>query len=205
MSSWFIWLLVGLGVGSVAVRRPAAAAGLVTLQTLLVGAGAVAAAPGRPHEFAVASALLMTKGLIVSLLVVVAILRTPEARPHPERSGLASRLGAAIALVLILVAVIPDVGLDPPAAEDGSVAMVAAALAMVLTRRATVFAVLAFLAAENGIAVAAVAVAGAFPLVVELGIAFDLVVLVAVAAVLQRRILSVFGTTDSGALREIRD
>ena len=72
----------------------------------------------------------------------------------------------------------------------------AAGFALVLLRRPTAFAVLAFLIAENGVAVAALSVGGGLPLVVELGAAFDVVVVIAVAAVLQRRILAVFGTTD---------
>jgi hydrogenase-4 component E len=47
-------------------------------------------------------------------------------------------------------------------------------------------------------------VTGGMPLIVELGIAFDLVLLIAVAAVFQRRILSAFGTTDTDVLRGMR-
>jgi hydrogenase-4 component E len=109
-----------------------------------------------------------------------------------------------VALVLTVVALVPAYGLESRAAENAAAAMLATGLALVLVRRATLFAVLAFLIAENGIAVAAVSVDGALPLVVELGIAFDLVLLIAVAAVFQRRILSAFGTTDSAALRSMR-
>jgi hydrogenase-4 component E len=204
VSGWLVWLLVGLGLGAVAARRPAAAAASVTAQTLLVGVGALAMAPGRSGEAAVAAALLMLKALVVSAIVAVAIARTREARPHEEGPGLFLRLGGAVALVLTVVALVPAYGLESRAAENAAAAMLATGLALVLVRRATLFAVLAFLIAENGIAVAAVSVDGALPLVVELGIAFDLVLLIAVAAVFQRRILSAFGTTDSAALRSMR-
>lgn len=204
MSTALVWLLVATGLGAVAARRPAAAAVLVTSQTLLVGVGAVAAASGRPPEFSVAAALLVLKAVVVSAIVAVAIARTREARPHAGEHGLLVRLGAAAGLALAVAALVPRFGLESAAAEKGAAALLAIGLALVLVRRPTIFAVLAFLIAENGIAVAAVSVTGALPLVVELGIAFDLVVLIAVAAVFQRRILDAFGTTDTSVLRSAR-
>lgn len=204
MSGWLVWLLVGLGFGAVAARRPAPAAVLVTAQTLLVGAGALAMAPGRSGEFAVAAVLLVVKALAVSGIVAVAIRRTREERPHGDGAGLPARLGGTLALVLAVVALVPEYGLETREAESAAAALLAIGLAMVLARRATLFAVLAFLVAENGIAVAAVSVSGGMPLIVELGIAFDLVLLIAVAAVFQRRILSAFGTTDTDVLRGMR-
>lgn len=204
MSGWFVWMLVGLGLGAVVARRPAVAAALVAGQTLLVGAGALAVAPGRPAEYASAAALLLVKALIVTAIVAVGISRGGESRPHEDEPGLLGRLGGAVALVLLMVELVPAFGLESRQLENAAVAMLATGLALALARRATLFAVLAFLVAENGIAVAAVSVSGGLPLVVELGIAFDLVLLIAVAAVFQRRILSAFGTTDSDALRGIR-
>jgi len=204
VSGWFVWMLVGLGFGAVAARRPAAAAALVAGQTLLVGVGALVIAPGRSGEFIAAAALLMVKALLVTAIVAIGIARGGESRPHEDEPGLLVRLGGAVAMALVLVELLPVYGLESRALENASAAMLATGLALVLVRRATLFAVLAFLVAENGIAVAAVSVSGGLPLVVELGIAFDLVLLIAVAAVFQRRILSAFGTTDSDALRGMR-
>jgi len=203
VTAWVVWLLVGLGFGAVAARRPIAAA-LVTTQTVLVGVAALAMAPGRSGEFAVAAGLLLLKAILVGAIVAVGILRTSETRPHEEESGFLIRVGGTVAFALTMAALIPSYGLESRAAENAAAAMLATGLALALVRRATVFAVLAFLVAENGIAVAAVSVSGGLPLVVELGTAFDLVLLIAVAAVFQRRILSAFGTTDSDVLRGIR-
>lgn len=203
MSGWLVWLLLGLGFGAVAARRPVAAA-LVTAQTVLVGVGALAMASGRSGAFAVAAGLLLLKAILVGAIVAVGIYRTSETRPHEEETGFLVRVGGAVALALIMAALIPSYGLESRAAENAAAALLATGLALALVRRATVFAVLAFLVAENGIAVAAVSVSGGLPLVVELGTAFDLVLLIAVAAVFQRRILSAFGTTDSDVLRGIR-
>jgi hydrogenase-4 component E len=204
MSAIVLWLLVGLGFGAVATRRPTAAAVMVSAQTLLVGVAALAMAPGRSTGFAVAGALLLAKALMVSAIVAIVIVRSREARPLEDASGLLVRTGGALALVLAVVALVPAVGLDSAEAEAASAALVAIGLALALGRRATLFAVLALLVVENGIAVAAVSVPGGLSLIVELGIAFDLVLLVAVAAVFQRRILDAFGTTDSDVLRGMR-
>ncbi len=203
MSEAVLWLLVALGFLAVAARAPVAAA-LVTAQTVLVGAAALAMAPGRSAEFAVAAALLMVKAIVVGAIVVAGIRHSAEARPHQEETGLLVRVGGTVAFALAMAALIPAFGLESRAAEDAAAALFATGLALALARRATLFAVLAFLVAENGIAVAAVSVGGGLPLVVELGVAFDLVLLIAVAAVFQRRILSAFGTTDSDVLRGIR-
>ena len=43
------------------------------------------------------------------------------------------------------------------------------------------------------------------PTVVELGVIFDLAIIVAVAVTFQSRILGAFGTTDAEAMRGLRD
>jgi hydrogenase-4 component E len=203
VSGGVLWLLVALGLAAVAARPPVAAA-LVTVQTVLVAVAALAMTPGRSAEFAVAAVLLMVKAVVVGAIVGVGIRRSAESRPHREATGILVRVGGAAAFALLVVALLPPFGLESRAAEDAAAALLATGLALALVRRATVFAVLAFLVAENGIAVAAVSVRGGLPLVVELGVAFDLVLLIAVAAVFQRRILSAFGTSDSDVLRGIR-
>ncbi|WP_217914668.1 hypothetical protein [Miltoncostaea marina] len=204
MSAWLLALVTLAGLAAVAARRPLPAAALVAAQTLLVGAGALAAAPGSAHGTA-AAAMLLLKGVAVSGITLAAVHRVREPRPHDDEPAMLARLGAALALVLVVVALVPEFGLDDRAAERTAAALVATGLALVLLRRATLFAVLAVLVAENGVAVAAVTAGGVLPLVVEAGIAFDLVALVAVAAIMQRRIVAAFGTSDSSALRGVRD
>jgi hydrogenase-4 component E len=107
--------------------------------------------------------------------------------------------------VLAVAGLLPAVGLETRSAEQAAISLVAVGVALVLLRRATIFQVLGLLVAENGLAVAAVAVSGGLPLVIELGVAFDLVVVVAVAALFHERIFGVFGTTDTVALRGLRE
>lgn len=205
MTEALLATLVILGMGAVVARQPAIGAVLVTVQTLLVGVGALAVAPGRSAEFLVAAMLLTLRAVLVAAITLAAVSRIRESAPHDGLLGPSARLCGALGLVLAMVALVPTFGLDSAAAEHSAVALVAIALALVLLRRAALFAALAFLVADNGIAVAAVAAPGAVPLVIELGVAFDLVLLIAVAAVFQGRILRAFGTTDTGVLRGVRD
>jgi hydrogenase-4 component E len=99
----------------------------------------------------------------------------------------------------------PEFGLATRAAEQASVGMLAIGIATIVARRQTVFHLLGLVVAENGIALAAVAVPGGLPLLIELGVAFDLVVVITVATAFHRRIFSEFGTGDTAVLRGLRD
>lgn len=205
MSTWVVWLLSGLGVAAVVARRRSVTVFLVTAQMLGVGVAAAALAPGRSAEFALAAGILCAKAVLVAPVLAAGVSRTRQLRPVRDETSPLLRLAATVALVLAVVGLMPAFGLEPAAAEDGAMAMVAIGLAMLVLRRAALFQVLALLVAENGIALAAVSVSGGLPVVVELGVAFDLVVLVLVAAVFHERIFRSFGTTDTAALGDLNE
>lgn len=205
MTPWVVWVLTGLGLAAAVVRRRSVAAGLVAAETLGVAAGAVALIPGRSSEFAVAAAILFLKGLVVAPLLWFAVARTRELRPVRDDAPPLLRLGVTLTFMLVVAGLLPAFDLETTAAGTGAAAMVAVGLAMIVVRRAAIFQVLALLIAENGVAVAAVSVRGGLPVVIELGVAFDAVLLVMVAVVFHQRIFSSFGTTDTLVLGELRD
>jgi hydrogenase-4 component E len=194
-----------MGIAAVVARRRSVAAALVGAQTLAVGVAALALVPGRSAGFAAAAIALVVKALVVSVILWLAVTRTRGGRPMRDEAAPLARLGGTVAGVLAVVGLLPTVGLETRSAEQAAIALVAVGVALVLLRRATIFQVLGLLVAENGLAVAAVAVSGGLPLVIELGVAFDLVVVVAVAAAFHERIFGVFGTTDTAALRGLRE
>jgi len=204
VSTWLVWLLSGLGVAAVVARRRSLSVILVSAQMLAVGAAAAALAPGRSAEFAVAAGILCAKAVVVAPALVLGVSRTRQLRPVRDQTTPLLRLALTVALVLVMVGLVPGFGLEAGAADDGAVAMVAIGLAMLVLRRATLFQLLALLVAENGVAVAAVSVSGGLPVVIELGVAFDLVMLVLVAAVFHERIFRSFGTTDTAVLEDLR-
>jgi hydrogenase-4 component E len=87
-----------------------------------------------------------------------------------------------------------------------------AALAVVLigffvlvTRRRALSQVVGFLVLDNGITATAFLAASGVPLIVELGVSFDLLLVVLVLQVLTTRLRTAFGSTDLDELRELRD
>lgn len=205
MTTVLIWVIVALGLGCVVMRRRSVVVALVGIQSLCVAALAVALVPSRPSEFLPAALTLVARAAVIAVLLVIAIRRTRHALPGGEEAVPWTRLVVAGGIIAVLVVLIPEFGLESRLAERSAVALVATGLALLVTRRATVMQVVALLVAENGIALAAVNVAGGLPIAVELGVAFDLVLVVTVATVFHDRIFDMFGTTDTRHLRGLRD
>ena len=205
MTTALIWVIVLLGLGCVVMRRRSVAVALVGVQSLCVAVLAVMLVPSRPSEFIPAALTLVLRALVIAVLLVIAIRRTRQSLPGGEETIPLIRLVVAGLIVAALVGLVPAFGLASHLAEHGAIALIATGLALLVTRRATLFQVVALLVAENGIALAAVNVRGGLPIVIELGVAFDLVLVVTVAMVFHDRIFDVFGTSDTYALRELRD
>ena len=205
MSGVGAWALVGLALAVLFVRRRSAAIALVTLQSLAIAIGALVLAPSRSTEFVVASAVLLAKALLVGCVLGWSLTRTREPRPVDEGAAPLVRLVAGVALGLTATALVPSFGLESSGAEQAAVALVVLGVATVVARRATLFQALGLLVAENGIALAATAVKGGLPIVIELGIVFDVIIIVAVATAFHERIFGEFGTGDTSLLRGLRD
>ena len=76
---------------------------------------------------------------------------------------------------------------------------------VLVTRRRALSQVVGFLLLDNGIAATAFLVTAGVPLIVELGVSMDLLLVVLVLQVLTARLRVAFGDTDIGELRELRD
>jgi hydrogenase-4 membrane subunit HyfE len=204
MSGSLPWALVALGFAIVVVRRRSAAVALLAVQSLLLGALAV-------HEASTAGALLVPAivllargvGLPLALARVTALTREPR-RVAAERFAL-GRLVSAVAIVLGTVALAPPLGLEQAGAARAAVALVVLGLALAALRRPLVFQAIGVLVAENGVYLASLAVAGGMPGAIELGLCCDLVVIVAVVALLGTRIHARLGSGDTSLLETLRD
>jgi hydrogenase-4 component E len=120
----------------------------------------------------------------------------------------ASLLTAAALTLLAYAAARPLVALNPTPATRAlpvGLAVVLIGFFTLVTRRRAISQVVGFLLLDNGItAVAFLATAGV-PLIVELGVAFDLLLAVLVLQLLTLRIRTAFGDTDIDDLRELHD
>ncbi len=205
MNDGFIWAMVALGLLVVWVRRRSYAIALVALQAFVLAAGAISITPERSVAFLVASLLLFVRALVPCALFAFSVLKTRESAPVRSRISPLTRTILVIVLVLVLAVLVPSLGLTTRAAEQASIGLLAIGAATIISRRPTIFHLLGLLIAENGIALAAVSVIGGLPLVVELGVAFDLVVVLTVATAFHARIFTEFGTGDTRHLRSLRD
>jgi hydrogenase-4 component E len=73
------------------------------------------------------------------------------------------------------------------------------------TRRRALAQIVGFLLLDNGITATAFLSAAGVPLIVELGVSFDLLLVVLVLQLLSVRLAATFGTTDLDELRELHD
>jgi hydrogenase-4 membrane subunit HyfE len=200
-----LWAALGLGVGTVLVRRRSVAIALLALQSMLVSATALVLVPGRSEEFLTAALVLHVKAIFITSLLGLAVSRTREVRPVRAGIDPLVRLGLTLAGVLALNVLIPPVaGLDPTL-QQTSLGVLAAGIATVVLRRATILQLVGLLVAENGLALAAVSIHGGLPVLIDLGALFDLTLLISVAVAFHDRIFMLLGTGDSALLRELHD
>ena len=85
------------------------------------------------------------------------------------------------------------------------VALVLYGFLLLVSRRHAISQVVGFLVLDNGIAIVAFLTAGGVPLVVELGVSLDVLLVVLILYILTSRIRSEFGAADLDDLRELRD
>jgi hydrogenase-4 component E len=204
MNHAVVWLVVICALGVVVVRRRTIAIGLVALQSLLLGAQAIADAGGESTVLLVAGVVLIAKAIVLPGLLANVVSRTREAqRMASERHPLA-RLALALGIALAVVALVPTFGLRHPWEEHAAVGLVALGIATAIVRRPAIFQALGFLIAENGLYLAALSAAGGLPTFIELGLVFDLVVVVSVAGAFSAKIHDELGTSDTSLLRRLR-
>jgi hydrogenase-4 component E len=197
--------LVALAFGVMLVRRRSLATLLVGAQALLLGVAALALAGDRPTEFAVAAVILLVRAVALPALLVFTRRRTPEPYLVVPATTVLIRLLVSAVVVLVAVASIPPLGLGDPAAEHGAVALLSLGIAIVVMRRPALLQVLGILVAENGIYLLAISVPGGLPFIIELGVLFDLVLVVTVAAAFTQKIHGEVGSGDTDLLRGLRD
>jgi hydrogenase-4 component E len=158
----------------------------------------------------VAAGVGVLRAAVLPWLAFRALGSTPaEARETRPVVNVATSLLAAAALTLLSSAVTqPLLRLSPSPATailPAAVAVVLIGLFALVTRRRAVSQVVGFLVLDNGITATAFLAAAGVPLIVELGISFDLLLVVLVLQVLTTRLRAVFGNSDLDELRELHD
>jgi len=132
-----------------------------------------------------------------------------EARETQPLVNVAASLLTAALLTLLAYAVArPLTELDPTPATRAlpvGLAVVLIGFFVLVTRRRALAQVVGFLLLDNGITATAFLATSGVPLIVELGVSFDVLLAVLVLQILTTRMREAFGTTDIDDLRELHD
>lgn len=204
MSTAVVATLVALGFGVMLVRRRSFAIWLLTAQSLLLGVGALTLAEGG-GGLLVAGAILVVRAIALPALISLTRRRTPEPGPVAPATTVVVRLLVATVVALAAVAATPPLGLGDAATEHGAISLLCLGIAIVIMRRPALLQVLGILVAENGVYLLAVSVDGGLPFAVELGVLFDLALVVTITAAFAQKIHAEVGSGDTDLLRGLRD
>ena len=192
-------------------RELAAIVRLLALQGAFIAglAVVVAAQEGGVVPYLVALGLLGLKAFAIPMVLRRVLADTGEAREtEPIVNVAASLLAAALLTLLAYVVSQPLVALAPSPATRAlpvGVAVVLLGFFVLVTRRRALSQVVGFLLLDNGIATTAFLAASGVPLVVELGVSLDVLLVVLVLQILAARMRQTFGGTDLDELNELRD
>ena len=162
---------------------------------------------GAPHLFVTAGIALVFKAIVIPLTLHRIIVRLGIHREIETVGGIGLTMLAGIGLVALSMVVILRVtgGADPLAREDLAFALsvILLGLLMMVSRRNAVSQVVGFMSLENGLVLAATGAKG-MPLVVEISVAFSILIAFIVIGIFLFRIRERFDTVDVGALDRFR-
>lgn len=197
------YLMVGQRALFTAIR-------LYGLQSILLGGVAIVMAitEHRPHLLASAALTIGLKGVVIPWFLMRVIDRIGIHREIEPILNVPSSL--LICLGLTVVGYRVSTGLAEGAGGAAhhvigvSLSILLMGLFLMVTRRKAVTQILALLTVENAVFLVALGATTGMPLVVELGISFDVIVAVLVLGVLVHRIVDRFESMDVSRLSKLR-
>jgi hydrogenase-4 component E len=208
----FSGLLLLTAIAALWRRQVSALIPILVVQGIAMTSIAVLLA-GRHDNGTEAMAVAIVIGILKVVIIPLSLLRVhrlvPDARETRPLANVASSLLAAAGLALLAYAAarpFVDAAVSPTArAAPIGLALVLIGVFLATTRRRAISQIVALLLIDNGIAATAFLATNGVPLVVELGVSADLVLLVLVLQVLSARLVATFGPTDLDDLRELHD
>jgi len=160
-----------------------------------------------PHLYVTASIALVFKAIVIPVTLHRLIARLGIHREVENVVGVGTAMLAGIGLVALSMVVMLRVtqGADPLAREDLAFALsvVLLGLLMMVTRQNAVSQVVGFMSLENGLVLAATGAKG-MPLVVEISVAFSILIALIVIGIFLFRIRERFDTIDVQELDRFR-
>ncbi len=205
MTGAVTWGLVISSLAVIVVRRRSVAILLVAAQSLGLGLYALTQGSHTSTALAVTGTVLIAKAIVLPALLLFTVRRARKERLIATEIPALGRLAIAVAATLAIEVLIPRFGLTNTSVEHAAVGVLALGILTAVVRRAVLFQALGFLIAENGIYLAGLSLPGGLPVFIELGLVFDLVVIVSVAAAFAAKIHEQLSSGDSSLLEALRD
>ncbi|MCR4282479.1 MAG: hydrogenase-4 component E [Bauldia sp.] len=160
-----------------------------------------------PHLYVTAAIALVLKAIVIPVALHRIVQRLGIHRQVETVVGIGPTMLAGMALVALSMVVMLKVTAeaDPLAREDlaFALAVVLLGLLVMVTRRNAVSQVVGFMSLENGLVLAATGARG-MPLVVEISVAFSILIAFIVIGIFLFRIRERFDTVDLAALDRFR-
>jgi hydrogenase-4 component E len=161
----------------------------------------------RPHLFITSALALGLKGIVIPVALQRMIVKLGIHRDVEQvvGAGMAMLLGLGLA-ALSLMLVLKATAAAPAFAREGlaiALAIILLGMLMMITRRNAVTQIIGFMSIENGLILGATGARG-MPLVVEISVAFSVLIALFVFAVFIFRIRERFDTVDVVALERVR-
>jgi hydrogenase-4 component E len=162
---------------------------------------------GAPHLYVTAALAFVFKVIVIPLALhrIVRMLHIHLTLEVVVGIGLTMLVGVGLVALAIVVMLPVTAGTDTFASEDLAFALsvILLGLLMMVTRRNAVSQVIGFMSLENGLVLAATGAKG-MPLVVEISIAFSILIAFIVIGIFLFRIRERFDTVDVHALDRFR-
>jgi hydrogenase-4 component E len=175
---------------------------------LAVVAATMAIAEARPHLFVMAGLTVVLKGLLIPWFLMRVVDRVGILREIEPYLNVAPSLLVSVGLTVVGYQVsmgFPDGGQGATHHVVGAgLSLLLMGLFLMVTRRKAVTQILALLTVENAVFLIALGITSGMPLVVELGISFDVILAVLVLGILVGRIVDRFESMDVSRLSRLK-
>jgi len=195
----------------VASQRMQTIVRVFALQSLALGllAACVAYITGYSHIYIVAALTIVLKALLIPRILTYVMQRIQVTKEVEPSVNTPSSLLIAGALAVVAYYVTEPLIMVGTSITKNvlalSLAVLLIGLFVMITRRKAITQVIGLLVMENGLFMAAISITYGMPLIVELGIFFDVLVAVLIMGVFVFRIKGTFETLDTSFLRRLRD
>jgi len=182
-----------------------------TLQSIMLAcmAALVGYHTGLSHLYIIAALTLVLKAVVIPRFLIYSIDRIKVKRDLQPLIGIPASLLLSAAIVLVAYYVTePVINLTDVITRNClaiSLAVTLIGLLMMITRQKAMTEIIGLLMMENGLFLAVISTSHGMPLIVEMGIFFDVLVAVLIMGMFAFRINETFKTSDTGILKRLRD